>query len=150
MRWTDNSAWEAVYVGAVGIAVDSRGDPWVVDSDGAIKHRRSPLACPAGYRYKNQGDGTVLDCNTGLYWLRNSKCWGYRTWEEGTLIVKSLASDMCGLLDGSQPGDWRLPTGWEFCSGSIPLSRCGSASAFNSVIQAKFINTRNSYPAVRS
>jgi len=63
-----------------------------------------------GYSFCDQGDGTVLDADTGLVWLKNAYCMGLRKWAVAQTVVASLADGTCGLSDGSQAGDWRLPT----------------------------------------
>lgn len=85
----------------------------IIDSGGDV-------VCPAeGTRYCDLGDGTVKDLLTGLVWLQNARCKGLSTepngranWVNARDAVAALADGQCGLSDGSQPGDWRLPT-WE-------------------------------------
>lgn len=65
-------------------------------------------------RFTDNGDGTVTDNLTGLIWLKDANCsdlrfpppqeWYYALW-----IARELASGACGLTDGSNAGDWRLP-----------------------------------------
>jgi len=54
-------------------------------------------------------DGTVTDNLTGLIWLKNADCFGMRTWNNALSDSNGLSAGWCGLLDGSQAGDWRLP-----------------------------------------
>ena len=61
-------------------------------------------------RFKDNGDGTLTDKATGLIWLRNANCFGTRTWNQALSDCNGLSSGQCGLTDGSQPGDWRLPS----------------------------------------
>lgn len=61
-------------------------------------------------RYRNPGDGTVQDSQSGLLWLADADCWGPMPWKEAKALVARLEDGMCGLKDGSKPGDWRLPT----------------------------------------
>lgn len=71
------------------------------------------LAGPAQgkeWRYRDQGDGTVLATQSGLLWLARANCWGPMPWEAAKSAVARLKEGMCGLTDGSKPGDWRLPT----------------------------------------
>lgn len=72
-------------------------------------------SCPV--RFKNRGDGTVLDIETGILWLRDANCIGPVYYEdtgkfgEGALTkVNNLGHGQCGLSDGSGPGNWRIPT----------------------------------------
>ena len=60
-------------------------------------------------RFTDNGDGTVKDNLTGLIWMKNANCFGTKTWNNALTSCNTLADGQCGLLDGSQPGDWRLP-----------------------------------------
>lgn len=70
-------------------------------------------------RFTDNGDGTVIDNLTGLFWLKNANCTAFspedsyrqnnRNWYDALRTVKLLASGNCGLKDGSLPGQWRLP-----------------------------------------
>lgn len=63
-------------------------------------------------RFTDNGDGTVTDNLTGLIWLKNASCNGFGPfvpWSDALMIVNLLASGQCGLTDGSQAGDWRMP-----------------------------------------
>jgi hypothetical protein len=46
---------------------------------------------------------------TGLIWLKDANCFGQKTWTQALSDCNGLASGSCGLTDGSQAGDWRLP-----------------------------------------
>jgi uncharacterized protein (TIGR02145 family) len=85
--------------------------------------------CSGGGRYEDNTDGTVTDCRTGLIWLKNARCtgtsntiynqYGDLTWHDAQKWVAGLYADgsgtaICGLSDGSAPGDWRLPTKTEW------------------------------------
>jgi hypothetical protein len=76
-------------------------------------------------RYKDNGDGTVTDCKSGLVWLKNATClescggakpdsYGRLSWPDAAKWLAALRSGRCGLKDGSKAGDWRLPTRAEF------------------------------------
>jgi hypothetical protein len=65
-----------------------------------------PLPTP---RFTDNLDGTVTDRLTGLVWLKNANCFGFRTWVQGLIDAGMLASGQCGLSDDSVRGDWRLP-----------------------------------------
>jgi len=55
-------------------------------------------------------NGTITDHLTGLIWLREANCFGYRMGGTQALgDVNGLADGACSLLDGSVAGDWRLP-----------------------------------------
>jgi hypothetical protein len=59
----------------------------------------------------------VRDTLTGLLWLKNADCFGqFRTWTQALGDANTLASGMCGLIDGSVAGDWRLPNVKELLS----------------------------------
>jgi hypothetical protein len=61
-------------------------------------------------RFTKNGDGTVTDHLTGLVWLENANCpGGVLTWDNAIAFAAALADGQCGLSDGSQAGDWRLP-----------------------------------------
>ena len=64
-------------------------------------------------------DGTATDELTGLTWLLDANCFGERGWFQAMDDVNALAADglsNCGLSDGSQAGDWRLPNVKEILS----------------------------------
>ena len=61
-------------------------------------------------RFLDNGDGTLTDKATGLIWLRDAGCLGWITWAQALSDCNGLSSGQCGLADGSQPGDWRLPS----------------------------------------
>ncbi len=60
-------------------------------------------------RFTDNGDGTVKDNLTGLIWLKDANCFGYRSWTQALTASNTLASGACGLTDGSVAGAWRLP-----------------------------------------
>ncbi|MEN8216053.1 MAG: DUF1566 domain-containing protein [Pseudomonadota bacterium] len=55
-------------------------------------------------------DGTVIDNQTGLIWLKNMDCFGQQNWKKAMQSVANIAHGQCGLQDGSKPGMWHLPT----------------------------------------
>jgi len=72
-------------------------------------------------RFKDNGDGSLTDRRTRLIWLKNASCVTFfegdqsggknsRSWHEARVAASRLADGFCGLKDGSQAGDWRLPT----------------------------------------
>ncbi|MBF0565842.1 MAG: DUF1566 domain-containing protein, partial [Nitrospirae bacterium] len=73
--------------------------------DGALQ-RGAPW--PA-QRFTNNNDGTITDNLTGLIWLKNANCFGAVSWATALNDANTLASNQCGLTDGSHAGDWRLP-----------------------------------------
>ena len=98
------------------------------------------VSCPdeSGNIYVDCGNGTITDNRSGLIWLKDSDCFGLRTWLEAMTIVSGLsdlsststaANDDCGLSDGSSPGEWRLPSAseWEsMIAEAIALGCTGS------------------------
>jgi len=67
-------------------------------------------------RFTDNGNGTVTDNLTGLIWMKNANCFGVRNWS-GALSDCNTLHDPgypgCALNDGSNAGDWRLPTRFE-------------------------------------
>ena len=70
-----------------------------------------------GTRWCDNGDGTVTDLTTCLLWLKDAS-WGetYAFWVNTETGINAhdraalLMNTVGGLTDGSQIGDWRLPT----------------------------------------
>jgi hypothetical protein len=67
-------------------------------------------------RFTDNLDGTVTDNQTGLIWLKIANCFGFRKWNLAISDSNGLASGSCGLTDGSNSGDWRLPNKRELIS----------------------------------
>jgi hypothetical protein len=63
----------------------------------------------ASPRFRDNEDGTVTDRLTGLIWLKNAGCIGQTRWEWGLSDCYNLNDPECGLSDGSEIGDWRMP-----------------------------------------
>lgn len=70
-------------------------------------------------RFQDNGDGTVTDTFTGLTWVKNASCFDTaQSWAGAISIANNIHDGWtgdptggdCGLEDGSQPGDWRLPS----------------------------------------
>ena len=69
-------------------------------------------------RFTDNGDGTVTDNLTGLIWLGDASCAdlagtdgsGRGDWSTALSAAAALADGTCGLTDGSEAGDWRLPS----------------------------------------
>jgi hypothetical protein len=60
-------------------------------------------------RFTDNLDGTINDNLTGLIWLKDANCFEERTWDQALSDCNTLEEGNCGLTDGSNPGDWRLP-----------------------------------------
>ena len=64
-------------------------------------------------RFVDNGDGTVTDLLTGLFWLKNASCFGTVHWTTALADANTLASGACGLTDDTVAGQWRLPSRFE-------------------------------------
>lgn len=60
-------------------------------------------------RFTDNGNGTVTDNLTGLIWMKNANAFGGQIWADALSDAKNLQAGYSGLVDGSKPGDWRLP-----------------------------------------
>lgn len=64
-------------------------------------------------RFVENGDGTISDKFTGLVWLAETDCANTFSWKDALTLANNLTGTSglapCGLLDGSNAGDWRLP-----------------------------------------
>ncbi len=68
------------------------------------------------YRFTDMGDGTVRDNDSGLIWLKVANALGNANWDNAMTAAAGLdAGDFAWLTDGSEEGDWGLPTreDWE-------------------------------------
>jgi len=100
----------------------------------------------AGRRWLDQSDGTAMDCNTRLIWLKDASCFdlegttgGAGDWATAQSAALALRSGICGLTDGSQSGDWRVPAISELCS-AAPLNNqtCPAANGTTSLVDTRF------------
>jgi hypothetical protein len=115
--------------------------------DAALQVNGSPVVtvatflraqCAAlGLRHFDQGDGTVLDCNTGLIWLKDANCLE-GSWTDsgvsgtfGTTLFFNLGVVEYSCTDYSKGtySDWRVPTIGEFCSQDAPTPTEGVCPA---------------------
>ncbi|HPR63221.1 MAG TPA: S8 family serine peptidase [Thermoanaerobaculia bacterium] len=83
-------------------------------------------------RFTDNGDGTVTDELTGLIWLADCGCFSPSSWLDALISIAALANNQCGLSDGSQAGDWRLPN-------VLELESLYNSGVFNS---ANWLNTQ--------
>ena len=77
-------------------------------------------------RFVDNSNGTMTDRLTGLIWLKETQCTTFfsgditgannRSWAQAIAAANQLSSPYCGLSDGSQVGDWRLPNRKELIS----------------------------------
>ncbi len=81
-------------------------------------------------RFIDMQNGTIIDDNTGLIWLKDASCsdlphtdsHGRAVWDNAELAAANLEDGICGLTDGSVTGEWRQPTNdeWEaFVSSAV-------------------------------
>ncbi|MCX7771000.1 MAG: DUF1566 domain-containing protein, partial [Proteobacteria bacterium] len=82
-------------------------------------------------RFVDNGNGTITDNLTGLIWLKNANCYGTNNWSNAINYANNLRDGYCGLTDGSQAGEWRLPNINEISS-LINTGMTNSASWLNS------------------
>ena len=82
----------------------------IYDNLVAIERELKLNRCLTIGRFCDLGDGTVVDGATGLIWLKNANCFGAMNWGDAMGEAAALADGACGLTDGSEAGDWRLPT----------------------------------------
>ncbi len=94
---------------------DTKGGPEIPGNDidencdGCVAD--DPLTDP----FDDMCDGTVIDNRTNLRWLKHADCFGWQNdWNEATSAATDLEDGDCGLTDGSEATDWRLPTKDEF------------------------------------
>jgi hypothetical protein len=98
-------------------------------ADGLAKITPAAAACPddSGNRFVDCGNGTVTDNTNGLIWLQNAACFGVMpeaAFSTAMATAQGLSDGACGLTDGSQPGDWRLPSKaeWEAMVAGVDVS----------------------------
>ncbi len=65
-------------------------------------------------RFIESGNGTFIDAATSLVWVVNGLCYqidngGNMTWTQALDLAAGLSEGTCGLTDGSNAGDWRVP-----------------------------------------
>ena len=72
---------------------------------------RAGVAWP-GYRFTDNGDGTITDNLTGLMWLKTGNCFGTKNWPEALNAVVDLNANpgnyTCGGYTATY-NDWVLP-----------------------------------------
>ena len=109
-------------------------------------------------RFRNNGNGVITDGLTGLLWLQNATCGtavggitpdptavpvGALNWGDALVWSNNLASGACGLSDGSQAGDWRLPNQIELSS----LGNFGAVAGGPAWLVSQGFNLANRYDA---
>jgi hypothetical protein len=91
--------------GPAPVAKTGRTTSYATGDDGELK---KGVASP-NPRFTDNGDGTITDNLTGLIWLKNANCFGELTWQNAIGFANGLSDGECGLSDGSNNFDWRLP-----------------------------------------
>ena len=81
----------------------------IIYSDYDDGYYRSGVAWPIP-RFADNWDGTITDNLTKLIWMENANCRGRKAWADAITFCNDLASGSCALTDGSNQGDWRLPS----------------------------------------
>ena len=87
---------------------DATGNQIVCSGTGQDADKAEGVVWPSP-RFTDNGDGTLMDNLTGLVWLQNANCFGTVAWTDALTDANGLANGMCGLVDGSTAGQWRLP-----------------------------------------
>jgi hypothetical protein len=108
-----NGTWAVRGAGHGVVSLQATGQyvQFAPGDDGAVQ-AGVPLTYP---RFVDPGDGTIVDTMTGFTWLKQADCIN-RDWAGALGAVAQLASGQCGLGDGSQAGDWRMPDRRELLS----------------------------------
>ena len=75
----------------------------------AVTERPTP-AVRSKQRFTDNSDGTVTDNKSGLIWLKDANCFGYKDWSTAIDLAKRLKNGQCDLHDRSVAGQWRLPS----------------------------------------
>jgi len=88
-------------------------------------------------RWIDNANGTVTDTMTGLIWLKQADCI-HAAWSDAISTINSLAEGACGLTDGSNAGEWRMPNRNEMQSLSDRMET-NHAAFFNTT----FLNSDN-------
>jgi len=94
---------------------DANGSPVACAGTGQDGDKQAGVPMPSS-RFNNNGNGTITDKMTGLVWLKNANCFGYKPWTTALNKANTLSNGTCSLADGSKAGDWRLPNRKEMLS----------------------------------
>ena len=149
---TAESHWFAIHTQADGFLCSfspREGAVVQLSQLSACNSAPPPVAGTGGAtaRFTDNGNGTVTDSKTGLTWLKDASCADLQAVnEEGraanraaaTQAASSLRDGMCGLSDGSQAGDWRLPTAADFCKGWGQRNTQGGCDDEDGLINSRF------------
>jgi hypothetical protein len=103
----------------------------------------------AAFSFVDNGDGTVTDERTGLIWLKDTGCYEFQqNWDNAMLSAADLNDGECALTDGSEEGDWRLPSLEELQGiGTDPPATWGSGTPTEAwtTPSVPFLNVRLGY-----
>lgn len=125
----NNSVWAVKGSGTTGsIQLASTGFyvSYVAGDDGTYQTGVPPTSP----RFIDNANGTITDTMTGLVWLKRADCISGQ-WSDAVTTVNTLANGQCGLSDGSQAGQWRMPNRNELLSLSDRMET-NHADYFNS------------------
>lgn len=103
---SNNEVWAVKGTGGGTIKLQSTGQyvSYAGGDDGSVQ-----AGVPPTYpRWVDNLNGTITDTVTGLIWLKQADCI-HADWEGALAAVNALASNQCGLTDGSAAGSWRMP-----------------------------------------
>jgi Protein of unknown function (DUF1566) len=125
MSWATEHVWaQRARVPQTGQTAcwDVAGNPINCDGTGQDGDIQAGVELPTP-RFRVNGNGTVRDNLTGLIWLQDANYDalgpngnGTVTWQQALDAANALVNGRCGLTDGSEPGDWRLPNVRELLS----------------------------------
>jgi hypothetical protein len=126
----------------------------VAVGDSTLQVNGSPVLTEAtlagsclGRRWLDQGDGTVVDCNTRKIWLKDAGCLGEGTWG----FVQAKVADLNDTSWGTDFGcveytegnhtTWRVPTITELCSAGPWVQVCPAANGTTSLVDTRFFGS---------
>lgn len=116
---------------------------WLI-GDGFVGQAFSPQGSSClGRRWLDQGDGTVLDCNTRLIWLKDAGCGQTgRTWQNaldwvGVLNITPFSIGCTDYVPLTYT-DWRMPTVEEWCSEGGVDGPCPWRAYATSMVDGRF------------
>ena len=104
----NNAVWAVKGTGSGGGTVQLASTGFYVSyvaGDDGMYQTGVPLTSP---RFIDNANGTITDTMTGLVWLKRADCITGQ-WSDAVAAVNALANGQCGLSDGSQAGQWRMP-----------------------------------------
>jgi len=104
-----------VYATGQSRCYDSAGVETSCIDTGQDADEQAGLSWPVP-RFTDNGDGTISDNLSGLRWLKNANCLGITNWNTALTWANTLKNGSCGLTDGSEELDWRLPNRKELMS----------------------------------